>query len=52
MARVKLAGKRKPASVETEFQKYRGAIPCLFVIISVMALLFVVLYYSMQSAGR
>jgi hypothetical protein len=52
MAKVRPAGKRKAVSVGAEFQKYRGAIPCLFVIVGGMVGLFLLLYFSMKSAGR
>jgi hypothetical protein len=52
MAKIRAAGKRKPVSAGAEYQKYARAVPCLIVILGGFALLFAVLYLSMQSAGR
>ena len=49
MAKLKPAGKKATPNV---FNKYRGALPCLIVVIGGMVLILMLFYASLQSAGK
>jgi hypothetical protein len=49
MAKIKLAGKKPKAN---DYSKFRGALPCLVVIIGGMILVFMLFFASLQSSSR
>lgn len=50
MARIRPAGKR--AGKTNDFAKYRGALPCLIVVLGGMILVFMLFFASLKSASR
>jgi hypothetical protein len=50
MAKIKLAGKKSGKT--NDLSNYRGAIPCLIVVLGGMILVFLLLFASLQSANR